>query len=255
MEDLLTVLKIVFLNNFPILLLLSVSWVFVYVIFKLIEKISLKLLLRFPIYLCTRLFRVYYGIPRIRNNVLKNKPIPHAYAEHRSFRIGKAISKIDKRISKLSSGKNHIGNILFRCDGIKRESEDIFRRDILLLEGDQAFCDVASRDTATVERGLLNVVGNPSLQNDIANTCFHVLQFGPQEVHQNALYLIKHSINDETQLAKLENLTSQWIGSKKLLAQATSSEVRSRLERKGLMLKSRTGEIRGGMFYQLNARC
>jgi hypothetical protein len=231
MDSLKQVLRMLFFDNLVVLLLLSLSWIPLYFLLKLTELATGKLLLRYPIFIFVRFWRLIYGIPGIRKAALEDSLHDGKSAEKKASKIGKYISTLDKKISELSAHKHTLGNVVFTDSRIKNETKNIYESDMAMLEIDQAFSEALSKDISRITRGILNIAGNDSIDSsDRIKALFHVLEFGPAETRELCLYLIQSNIKSWDELEKLERIVSEWKGSIKNTANEIVGRVRERLE-------------------------
>ncbi|HEX8145280.1 MAG TPA: hypothetical protein VF553_22120 [Pyrinomonadaceae bacterium] len=207
MDDSFKILKKLFLEHYIELVVLAISWIFIYYILKCLDLLARKILLRLPFYLEIRLRRIMIGASAQRNKMVAGKMLSAEKRLQLFLEIERLHISIDEKISKIKSGQHWVTKIL-RPESIEDELQEIKTKDWALLESDYALCEAISTSDFSA-RGLRHFIGNPRPQPaEKYGLLIHSVRFGPEYTQVLARYFIDN-VYKLDQLRALRSLASQ----------------------------------------------
>jgi hypothetical protein len=229
MRDLAKILHIVFGEHFTILLFLSFSWLFIYVIVSLSDWIAAKILLRLPFYLRIYLSRRRLGLPNWRTAIGSSALTFGAVPTMPTSEVGKLYSSIDYKISEIRSGRHWVTRVLSN-KSIDTELDNITSGEWMLLESDSALSEATSPDPKISETGILSSIGNREVsQKELLGVLFHGLRVGPPSVKKIALFHLSRKITSRIELQALESIVNALPTPFEQLGDQTLSQIREQL--------------------------
>lgn len=201
--------RLIFAEHYIMLLVLAVSWIFIYLALKFADYFARKLLLRLPFYFGIRFKRKRIGVTSHRDNIVAGRPLNDEDKLKLASKVGKLYCYVDESFTGISGGEHWVTKVLPK-QSIRNELEAIKYKDWALLESDFALCEALSADRKASERGLVNFCGNP--EPTFAEKCgllIYSLRFGPENSREAAKSFIKYRVTDKEHLKALANLAPE----------------------------------------------
>lgn len=205
MEDLLRILKLIFVDNLLVLLLLALSWIPIFFIVKF-RSIPLYINMLKSLYIG---FKARKAIENsgITNMIKKYQESGEAIQlpQNCDLEISRQIGNLDKELSSLASTD----------ESVLPYSKRVFQEVGESLEANQAYCLVfgSHNDIMKTKTGLLNIAGNPAiLDEEKRKILFDILKQGDRSNRIEALYLIEPLINSQDRANQLKQLVDRWSG-------------------------------------------
>jgi hypothetical protein len=219
-----------FFNNISaeriaVLLLLSVSWLFIYFGFRGIELIARKVLVTLPFYLRVWHKRRKLKMPKWRQVILGwEEPLSEYVPKPAS--IGEFYGSLDVMASRIRSGDHWVTKLLPN-QGVVNEVKTGVRRCLAVLDSDHALLRAVSPDKEASVSGMLTFVGNPrNDRQESLNLLLRTLKYGRQDTRELALFHVGDNISTTIELKQLEAVVSEWTGANKHLAEKVTDAIR-----------------------------
>ena len=234
MESFLKVLRIVFADHWMALLLLSVSWILIFGVFKVADIILTKIFFELPFSLWIRLRRTTIGITRARA-ALMHAQSPISDLDIIADQLSTLYASVDNLISRITRGE-YLLSRLVTGRALKGAVQNISTTHWALLESDLALCRALSQEPSKMERGLLSFIGNPrTLHREALRLLFYELRNAKNctqndpEILNTLVFHLKRSIENKTELEELRTIASELATPEQDIVKEATTEIEQKL--------------------------
>lgn len=229
MEELLKILKMLFVDDLTSLIFISFSWIPIYILVRLHEIALPKILLRLPIFLKTIIWRF-----RLRNlpaNMLLelNLIIRPKPSDSQLRLMGKFLKRLDRKLSWMSEDRSSFPRNLIDSKAYEKEYQCLVKYYLGHLENEFDFLQIWSEDSKKRFQGLHGFSSSPLLTHHKEKKfLMTLLKRGPADLRPNTFSILARLINTLAEFEKVKSNIKDW-----------SSE-----ERKGILNELRETEKR-----------
>ncbi len=197
-------------TNVVWILLLSISWVLVYLLMRLVRDITSKLFIRYPYHVYLRAWRSLSGVNKAKEMLLSGKAANSVIADDFANRIDAKMGSMDEVLSNFSRRRN-IANIFFSrsllCDFVGQ----IVKRDLIFLERDHSFFGVFSSHKDRRESSILSLLGNPAAKEaEIRVALYHLIKSEKSRLGAEALYHLLELLRTPADVNEIKGIVSDW---------------------------------------------
>jgi len=192
-------------SNILLALLLSISWIPVFGLFKVTGIVAPNLIIRYPAYIKLRIWRFVTGISKRQKNIFTYLPPDYSNNNKLSNEIALMIKQCDRFLSELVIGRTSLLNYMFPILKLKDISNKMMEENMTLLEKDHAIFTMFSETRNNREIGLLNFLNNPQTKRSEARRLlFYLLAFGKTDLSDILLFHITDIIKNNSDYNELE---------------------------------------------------
>lgn len=211
MEEIIKILKNVFIDNSLPLLVLTFGWIPLYYLKRLIDWVGPILLLRLPLSFKIRRWRNHHNLPGIREAFL-TEGIPSDLDVFKNREpLLSFLSAIDAKISLMLLNPKSTAYILFPPHKVMNESKWIHNNRICLLESDLSLLESFSPDSNLRYTGVLNLASNPCVPHkESFDLLIRSLESSKTDLRLKIFFVAKPFITNTNELSKLQEIIINW---------------------------------------------